>query len=139
MYSKPVKDILSDAVEASPLSLEEIATRAGMQYPSMLKMILQGVTQVPLARIPALAQGLGLEERAFLLAALQQYHSDIVNMLTKTLHLPGPDVELGLAIMVRLASMQSKPEAAESFRTALEAFLELSATQGGKNQQKNLH
>ena len=123
MYSKPIKDVLSDAVEASPLGLAEIATRSGMQHPNMLKMILQGITQVPLARIPALARGLGLEERAVMLATLQEYHPDIVNRLAKSLHLPGPDVELGLAVMIRSASLHGTPETEAAFRVSLEAFL----------------
>ncbi|WP_248411263.1 helix-turn-helix transcriptional regulator, partial [Aliiroseovarius sp. S2029] len=60
MPYSPTANNLSDAIDASGLTQREIADRVGFNHPNVLSMMKQGVTRVPLQRIPALAQTLGM-------------------------------------------------------------------------------
>ena len=59
--------------------------------------------------------------------------------MTKTLNLSGPDVELSLAIMIRLMDRTEQTDTTEPFKVTLEACLDLAASGTGPNQQTRLN
>ena len=116
---------LSRAIDKSGLTQREIAERAGFRHANMISMMKQGLTRVPLNRIPALARTLGMNEQDFLLTAIQEYHPGIHEVLVDILGLPLSDAELGVVMMFRLAEMRGDVERLEPFRQALTGLLNL--------------
>lgn len=120
-------NMLAKAIEASELTQREIADRAGFRQANVVSMLKTGEMRVPLDRIPALARTLGMNERAFLLAAIEEYHPGVHEVLVETLGLPLSDAELGILTMFRMASMRGEIEIEGPFRQALEGLLEVTA------------
>jgi len=85
--------MLAKAIDESGLTQREIADRVGFKHANIITMMKQGLTRVPLDRIPALAQMLGLDQTTFLLVAIEEYHQGVYEVLGDTLGLPFSDVE----------------------------------------------
>jgi len=120
-------NMLAKAIEASDLTQREIADRAGFRQANVISMLKTGEMRVPLDRIPALARTLGMDERTFLLAAIEEYHPGVHEVLVETLGLPLSDAELGILTMFRMANMRGQIEIEGPFKQALEGILELTA------------
>ena len=127
MSVSPTAHMLAKAIEASDLTQREIADRAGFQQANVISMLKTGEMRVPLNRIPALARTLGMDERAFLLVAIEEYHPGVHEVLVETLGLPLSDAELGILTMFRMAGMRGEIEIEDPFRQALEGLLEVTA------------
>ena len=125
MTLSPTALMLSDAIEASDLTQTEISNRAGFKHPNVLTMMKQGLTRVPLQRIPALAQALGMDQSAFLLLAIEEYHSGVYEILTDVLGVPFSDAEQGLVVLFRMANLNADIELEGPLKRAFEAVLEL--------------
>jgi transcriptional regulator with XRE-family HTH domain len=125
MIFSPTANLLAKAIENSDLTQREIADRVGFRHANIISMLKSGETRVPLNRIPALAQTLGIDEREFLILAIQEYHPGVHEVLVDILGLPLSDAELGIVTMFRMASMRGEIEVEGPFRAALEGLLEL--------------
>lgn len=123
----PTAMMLADAIEKSDLTQREIADRVGFKNANIISMLKNGETRVPLERIPALAATLGMDERQFLLVAIEEYHPGVHEVLIEVLGVPQSDAELGIITMFRMASMRGEIEVAGPFRTTLEGLLSLAA------------
>ncbi|TMV07536.1 helix-turn-helix transcriptional regulator [Ruegeria sediminis] len=128
MTSSPTAIMLAKAIEASGLSTAEIAERAGIGKSSVIKMISQGITRVPLDSIPQLARTLSMDEREFLAVAIQEYHPGISEVLGENLGRRMADAETDALNTFRKANIRGRIEVKGHFRKALEGFLVLSAT-----------
>lgn len=118
---------LAKGIKASGLTHREIADRCGFKQAEIISEMASGELRVPLEQIQALAHILGLDERKFLIIAIQEYYPGVQEVLVETLGLPMSDAELGIALMFRMASLRGNIETEAPFRTALEALLELTA------------
>jgi transcriptional regulator with XRE-family HTH domain len=127
MPFSPTAIMLTKAIEASELTQREIADRVGFRQANIISMLKTGETRVPLDRIPALAQTLGMNERDFLLTAIAEYHPGIHEVLVDILGLPLSDAELGIVTMFRMASIRGEIEVEGPLKSALEGLLELAA------------
>ena len=127
MVFSPTANMLAEAIEASDLTQREIADRVGFRNANIISMIKTGDTRVPLDRIPALAQTLGINEQEFLILAIQEYHPGVHEVLVDVLGLPLSDAELGILTMFRMATLRGEIEVKGPFKQALEGLLELSA------------
>ena len=127
MTFSPTAIRLRRAIDASDLTQREVADRAGFHHANVISMMKSGDMMVPLDRIPALAQALGMDEQEFLIGAIAEYHPNVHQVLTDVLGLPLSDAELGILTMFRMASLRHEIEIVEPFRTALEALLDLAA------------
>ncbi|PSL17607.1 helix-turn-helix domain-containing protein [Shimia abyssi] len=127
MTFSPTANMLSKAIDASGLTQREIADRIGLKHPNVICMIKQGTTRVPLNRIPALSQTLGMDEKEFLILAIEEYHPGVHEILLDVLGVPLTDAELGILTMFRMADIRGNIEVEGSFRQALEALLDLAA------------
>ena len=125
MNYSPTAQTLSKAIDQSGLTQREIADRTGFKHPNVLSMMKQGLTRVPLHRIPALAQTLGIDQTSFLLVAIEEYHNGVYEVLCDTLGLPFSDAEQGLVVLFRMASLRTDIELDGPFRKALEGLLDL--------------
>ncbi len=131
MTFSPTAIMLANAIEASDLTQREIADRVGFRHANIISMLKTGETRVPLERIPALAQTLGMDEQEFLILAIQEYHPGVHEVLVEVLGLPLSDAELGILTMFRMASIRGEIEIKGPFKQALEGLLELSAVAKG--------
>lgn len=127
MTFSPTASMLTEAIDSSGLTQREIADRIGLKHPNVISMMKQGVTRVPLNRIPALSQALGMKESDFLIIAIQEYHPGVHEVLVDVLGLPLTDAELGILTMFRMADLRGNIEVEGPFRQALEALLDLAA------------
>ena len=123
----PTAMMLADAIEKSELTQREIADRVGFKHANIISMLKTGETRVPLDRIPALSQTLGMDERLFLMIAIEEYHPGVHEVLVDVLGLPLSDAELGILTMFRMASMRDEIEVEGPFKQALEGLLALAA------------
>jgi hypothetical protein len=123
MTFSPTAIILRDAIDASDLTQREIADRAGFRHANIISMMKTGETRVPLERI--LARALDIDERHFLIIAIQEYHPGVHEVLVDVLGLPLSDAELGILTMYRMASLRGDIELAGPFNDALKALLDL--------------
>ena len=125
MTMSPTANMLSKAIEESAQTQREIADRVGFKHANIISMLKSGETRVPLDRIPALAQTLGMDEREFLLLAIEEYHPGVHEVLVDILGLPLSDAELGIVTMFRMASMRGEIEIEGPFKVVLEGLLDL--------------
>lgn len=126
----PTAAMLEKAIEASELTQREIADRAGFKHANIISMLKSGETRVPLNRIPALTQTLGMNEREFLILAIQEYHPGVHEVLVDILGLPLSEAELGIVTMFRMANLRDEIEVEGPFKQALEGLLALAAMAG---------
>ncbi|SFU12746.1 helix-turn-helix domain-containing protein [Sedimentitalea nanhaiensis] len=129
IYS-PTAILLEKAIDASELTQREIADRVGFKHANIISMLKSGETRVPLNRIPALAQTLGMDEKHFLIIAIQEYHPGVHEVLVDVLGLPLSDAELGIVTMFRMADLRDEIETEEPFKQALEGLLALAGMAG---------
>lgn len=73
MIRKTTAEMLAEAVKASGMTDQEIADQTGLVYSNMVSMMKQGLIRVPLDRIPALAQVLGMDPQTFMDRATREY------------------------------------------------------------------
>lgn len=125
MTFSPTAQMLAKAIEDSDLTQRDISDRVGFKYPNSLTMMSQGLTKVPLDRIPALSQALGMNQTRFLLVAVEEYHAGVYEVLCDTLGLPFSDAEQGLVVLFRMANLRNEIELDGPFRKALEGLLDL--------------
>lgn len=123
----PTAMLLSKAIEDSELTQREIADRVGFKSANIISMMKKGETRVPLERVPALAATLGIDERQFLMVAIEEYHPGVHEVLLDVFGLPLSDAELGIVTMFRMAGMRGEIEVAGPFRATLEGILALAA------------
>lgn len=123
----PTAMALTKAIDSTDLTQREIADRVGFKNANIISMLKSGETRVPLERIPALAATLGMDEREFLLAAIEEYHPGVHEVLVDILGVPLSDAELGIITMFRMAGMRGEIEVGGPFRAALEGLLALAA------------
>jgi len=125
MTFSPTAQMLANAVNKSGLTQRDIADQVGFKHPNMITMMKQGLTRVPLDRIPALAKALGLDQASFLLVAIEEYHHEIYEVLRDTLGLPLSDAEQQLILMFRLANLRAEIELGGAFFAAFQGLLDL--------------
>ena len=125
MIISPTANMLAKAIETSGMTQREIADRVGFRHANILSMLKKGETRVPLDRIPALAQTLGMDQAEFLLIAIEEYHSGVYEVLCDVLGLPFSDAEQGLVVLFRMANLRGEIELEGPFKKALEGILEL--------------
>jgi transcriptional regulator with XRE-family HTH domain len=125
MISSPTARMLDTAIQNTPLTQAEIAKRAGFPKPNVLSMMKNGLTKVPLARIPALAQALGIDQTQFLDCALAEYHPEIHEILTEVLGLPLTSDEEELLGLYRIANLNGNIQLEGPLRDTLMNLLEL--------------
>jgi hypothetical protein len=127
MTYSPTAKMLAEGIETSGLTQREIADRVNFKHKNMITMMKQGLTRVPLDRIPALGQTLGSDQATLLLTAIKEYHRGAFDVLCDTLGLLFTKTEMELVVMFRMATLSDEIELDGSFRKALEGLLELAA------------
>ncbi len=77
-------------IETSGYTQAEIAKAAGLRHSNFISMIARGKSKIPLARIPKLADILGVQRRELMWLCLETYEPELFAILTEML----PDVPI---------------------------------------------
>ena len=125
MISSATARMLNEAIQNSPLTQAEIAKAAGFPKPNILSMMKNGLTKVPLARVPALAQVLGIDQSQFLDSALAEYHPEVHEVFTEVLGLPLEPDEEELLCLYRIANINGNIRLEGPLRDAVANLFEL--------------
>ena len=99
---------LDRAIRASSRTREDISARVGLSRVSHLTMMANGLTQVPLHRIPALSDALEVPCSEFLFTALEEYYPEVHQVLTDILALPLDPDEEELVCLYRFAALDGR-------------------------------
>lgn len=68
-----VAELLTKAIDISGKTQKEIAAEVGWPKPNILSMMKQGLTKVPIDKVPALAKACGIDESMLLQVAMIEY------------------------------------------------------------------
>ena len=100
----------------------EIASAAGFQNVNMLSMLKNGVSKLPIDRVPSLARALECDPAYLLRLALEQtWGSTIANAIIEIMGTPVTENERGWLQEIRDCSKNSDPRLTSRSRTALRA------------------
>lgn len=72
-----VAEFLTQAIEISGRTQKDIALDTGWEKPNILSMMKQGLTKVPLDKVPALAKACRVDPVNFLRIAMNEYSPDV--------------------------------------------------------------
>ncbi|MBO9474122.1 hypothetical protein J7413_11290 [Shimia sp. R10_1] len=101
MTASPTATMLTQAIDASDMTQKETSDRIGMNNANVISMMKQGITRVPLGRIPALSETLQINAQTFLMTAIEEYHPGTHEVLVDVLGLPLSDTEMRLLSLLR--------------------------------------
>jgi len=79
-----VAEFLTQAIHISGKTQKEISEEAGLPRANFLSMMKQGVTRVPIDRIPGLAKACGVDPVRFLRLAMIEYENETWNVLQRS-------------------------------------------------------
>jgi hypothetical protein len=68
-----------------------------------------------------------MDERDFLIIAIEEYHPGVHEVLVETLGIPLTEAETGILTMFRMATLRNDVEISEPFLRALQGLLDLAA------------
>ena len=80
-----VAEYLTAQLEICGKSQKEIAKEVGFPKANVLTMLKQGNTRVPIHRVPALAEALGVDPAKFMRMVLAEYHPEILKAIESSL------------------------------------------------------
>ncbi|MBO9407844.1 helix-turn-helix transcriptional regulator [Shimia sp. R9_1] len=101
MTASPTAEMLAQAIDASEMTQKEIADQIGMKNANVISMMKQGITRIPLSRIPALSETLQINAQTFLMTAIEEYHPTTHEVLADVLGLPLSETEMRLLDLLR--------------------------------------
>ena len=89
-----VAEHLRKAIALSGKTQREIAHAVGYPKPNIISMMQQGLTKVPIGKIPAFAGALGVDPVHMLRLALAEYHPEVWEVIGTTIGEPLTENEL---------------------------------------------
>ena len=81
-------EFLAQAMDLSGKTQRDIATEAGWERPNVISMMKQGVTKIPVERVPALAKACGVDPALMIQIVMQEYQPELWRTLVSTLGEP---------------------------------------------------
>jgi len=104
-----VAEYLDHYISASGKTQREIAEEAGFESVNMVTMLKQGRTKLPIERVPALANALGISPRYLMALVLQEYHPSAFRVIQEATSAWVTDNEASIINFIRLISGRSDP------------------------------
>ena len=114
-------DYLRFAFERSPKTAEEIAHEIGYGTPNVVKLMIAGITKVPIDRIPRLAEALNVEPTQMMRAALEDYAPQMLKALEETFDFMATPNEREIIKVFRLLTNRTDPRMTPELRNAITA------------------
>lgn len=104
-----VAELIDYHIGTKEKSQAQIAAEAGFDKPNMITMLKQGRTKVPLARVGALADALGISRTYFLRLVLGEYHPEVLPIMQEVFGYHVSTNEFSIIEFVREVSGYSDP------------------------------
>jgi hypothetical protein len=79
-----VREFISAHLRQSGVSIEEVSLKCGWGGPQPLRMILEGVTKLPIPKVPELANALGIDSGDLLGMVMREYMPETWETLMET-------------------------------------------------------
>lgn len=114
-----VASFLDYYLARSPKTQREIAKAVGFEKPNMITMIKQGLTKLPIERVPAMAQALEVDERFLMNLVLAEYHPALYTIVQETYGLMVTRNEESIIKFIRAVSGRGDPWLAPDVRDGL--------------------
>jgi transcriptional regulator with XRE-family HTH domain len=121
----PTAAFLARTIADSGKTQREIARDAGFDRPNVISMMKQGVTRVPVARIPALARALGIDAKPFIEIAMEEYHPKMWRAIRGQAGTRLSPAEEEVLVLFRLATLKEEITLDEKAKALLEAAFEV--------------
>jgi len=122
--SSVVAAYIAAAIEKSSKTQLEISAEAGFPRSSVLSMIKQGQTKMPLARIPQMARALDVDEVEFFRLAMSEYMPDLLRICDAMYARDAlSEAERLLLKEVRQCAKEQPLQITPKFRQALQRFV----------------
>ncbi|WP_431064792.1 XRE family transcriptional regulator [Methylotuvimicrobium sp.] len=96
-----VADFLEKVINQSTYSQKEIADMAGFNSPNIITMLKQGLTKVPVERIPALARVLDIDRVEFFELVMKSYRPKEYAVIVEIFGDPISDAERRIIRLLR--------------------------------------
>lgn len=97
-----VAEFLDQALAISGKTQREIAAEVGWAKPNVISMMKQGLTKVPLDKVPALAKACGVDPAVFVRIAMNEYMPEVWRVVREYGGEPLSKEELALVQKFRL-------------------------------------
>lgn len=104
-----VAEFIEHHIELAGLKQAQVAREAGFDKPNMITMLKQGKTKVPLSRVGALADALGVSRTYFLRLVLGEYHPEVLPIMQEVFGFHVSRNEFAIIEFVREVSRYSDP------------------------------
>ena len=121
----PLAEYIARQIELCGKTQKQIAAEVGYPKPNIITMFKQGLTKVPLEKVPVLARSLGVDPAHMLRMALQEYQPEVLEVVEQFNGALLTDEEQELLGLVREASGGQRfyltPEKSEAIRTLFAA------------------
>lgn len=123
----PTMIFLRNAIKESPKTQREIAQDAGFANPNALSMMKTGECKVPISRIPALAEALGIDPELFLKTALREYHAEIWMVIEEQMRPKGNPIHEEILYAYEYASVDGAIPWSKGLGEALSGVFQLAS------------
>ncbi len=128
----PFAKFIAAQIDMHTMTQKQIATDLGYANPNIITMFKQGITKVPISKIPAFAKVLGIDPEHLLRLAMEEYSPEVWESIQSIKgHLVKPN-ELELVKLVRSVVgvdpdkdtdiPELNPEARKQFKAAAKAL-----------------
>lgn len=114
-------DYLRFAFDRSPKTAEEIAHEIGYGNPNTVKLMIDGITKVPIDRLPRLAEALNVDPSQMMRAALEDYAPKMLEALEQTFDFMATPNEREIIKVFRLLTNRGDPRMTPELRDAIKA------------------
>lgn len=81
----PVAELIAAQIEICGKKQNVIAQEVGYANPNVIAMIKQGKTKLPIGKVPALADSLGMDKGRLMRIVLKEYSPDVLDALEECL------------------------------------------------------
>jgi transcriptional regulator with XRE-family HTH domain len=97
----PIALRFEQLVDSSTFTQREIAKSIGFDKPNMITMLKQGLTKIPIDKIPAIAKLFGIDAAEFLKQAMIEYEPKKYEAIVKIIGEPIPEYEMEILKVIR--------------------------------------
>lgn len=107
--ASPVARYLTEAIDRSEKTQREIAKAIGYNNPNIITMFKQGLTRVPIDKVPMLAEALDRSPIEFMTIALREYAPHLITVFEQVFGRMVTDNEFEIVAFIRSISHGSDP------------------------------
>lgn len=115
-----VAEYLEWAIYESGKTQREIAEEVGYDKPNIITMFKQGLTKLPLEKVPVMAKALGVSRRYLMILALREYSPRLLGVIEETFGLQVTDNEEAIIKLIRTLTDGGDPGIGGPVRGGLE-------------------